>query len=385
MRHKHRPLYADITSKMPHFDNTNGHWGLWFERFFDAYPQDFDPKKDQESKKQWTDDKSTWIQQFHNKPAGGRKACQIACERQRNLCKVLNNDVDGERLPNYIRVLNVDWHFVTGMGLPHPIENGFLWHPTLGTPYLPGSSIKGLLRSWVEVWDEGSDKDAKLLRWFGSESQAAKNSDKDNQTGNLIFFDAIPSEPPSLKVDIMTPHMGKWYESDSETTNYAEDSEAIPADWHDPNPIQFLVADQPVFQFAIAQRPNSLCQIELKDVMDALQEALEWLGAGAKTAVGYGYGSLTSYKPPAPSDKPQHPKLKEIFKIIDESSPAPIKNAEVWGGKKLAELWGKIQDQSEKASALKEIEAYWQYKEWWEKPPNSKKRQTKKIYTGEVE
>ena len=38
--------------------------------------------------------------------------------------------------------------FVTGLGRSHPVENGFAWRPTLGTPYLPGSSVKGMARAW---------------------------------------------------------------------------------------------------------------------------------------------------------------------------------------------------------------------------------------------
>jgi len=40
--------------------------------------------------------------------------------------------------------------FVTGMGLDHPIENGFAFLDPYGLPYLPGSSIKGVLRRAAE-------------------------------------------------------------------------------------------------------------------------------------------------------------------------------------------------------------------------------------------
>ena len=40
-------------------------------------------------------------------------------------------------------VFESDSRFVTGLGRSHPVENGFAWHSTLGTPYLPGSSVKG--------------------------------------------------------------------------------------------------------------------------------------------------------------------------------------------------------------------------------------------------
>lgn len=277
-----RPLYKKAM-EIKECDQ-EGHWGLWFERFFDAYPEDYNPHRDKESEKNWAKAKSDWIANFHdkdeNKIRGDKEACKTACARQRDLCE--------EQLKGKVRTFSADWHFVTGMGLPHPMENGFLWHPTLGTPYLPGSTVKGILRSWIEAWSDNKDK-ARLHPWFGSEDKNPEKCEQETQTGSLIFFDALPTSPPTLKADIMTPHRGKWYEAGNDITNYQKQSECIPADWHDPTPIHFLVAHKPNFQFAIAPRPGSPCQVDIVEVMDTLQEALEWIGAGAKTAVGYGW------------------------------------------------------------------------------------------------
>lgn len=44
---------------------------------------------------------------------------------------------------------------VTGMGLPHPKENGFAWMRPYGIPYIPGSSVKGMLLGWLKSgWAE---------------------------------------------------------------------------------------------------------------------------------------------------------------------------------------------------------------------------------------
>lgn len=40
--------------------------------------------------------------------------------------------------------------FVTGMGLEHPLENGFSFLHPYGLPYLPGSSVKGVVRRAAE-------------------------------------------------------------------------------------------------------------------------------------------------------------------------------------------------------------------------------------------
>ena len=70
---------------------------------------------------------------------------------------------------------------------------------------------------------------------------------------------------------------------------------AAPADWHNPEPVPFLVVKQGTdFNFMVAPRTtgntetDAVILAELPRVMAELKNALEWLGAGAKTAVGYG-------------------------------------------------------------------------------------------------
>ena len=183
-------------------------------------------------------------------------------------------------------------NFVTGLGREHPVENGFAWHHTLGTPYLPGSSVKGMVRAWAEVWqkwsnkpeDEMSDeekaeverfKKAELKRIFGSES----NDDKAFQVGSVIFLDALPTTSVQLKADIMTPHYTDYYEGKSP-----------PADWLSPTPIPFLVVEAGAsFVFGILPRRNDeKNRDDCSRVQAWLKDALCWTGAGAKTAVGYG-------------------------------------------------------------------------------------------------
>ncbi|MDQ7005478.1 MAG: type III-B CRISPR module RAMP protein Cmr6 [Ghiorsea sp.] len=130
-----------------------------------------------------------------------------------------------------------------------------------------------MVRAWCEVW-KGFDQ-TQLNAWFG-------NSD---QSGSLIFFDAIPIHPVQLKADIMTPHYNQWYAKGDEAS--INDGSNVPADWHDPIPVPFLTVDKgQSFQFGIAKRPGF--EGDISDVLIDLQEALQWLGAGAKTAAGYG-------------------------------------------------------------------------------------------------
>ncbi|MCD6460476.1 type III-B CRISPR module RAMP protein Cmr6 [bacterium] len=269
-----RPLYK--ANHAPDKFTAEGNAGLWFERFFSAYEQCFKGKNKKETK-EWMDKLKVTV--------GNEELLRKHASYQLKMI----DDLDGK-----LCTVNCSWHFVTGMGNPHPVENGFTWHPTLGVPYLPGSAVKGLLRSWIEQWDEKDDKKRKekLLRWFGSDHKNPKQrTNKEDHTGELIFFDALPIEKPRLSVDIMTPHMGKWYEKGGDIKCVEKESEAIPADWHDPVPVPYLVTDKATFLFSIALRAckkTVVDALDLDEVMQALKNALEWLGAGAKTAVGYG-------------------------------------------------------------------------------------------------
>jgi CRISPR-associated protein Cmr6 len=169
--------------------------------------------------------------------------------------------------------------FLTGSGLPHPSENGFLWHPTLGLPYLPGSAVKGITRAAIERYYEGDDKESLLLRWFGSETKDANSF----SSGNFIFYDALPLKSPKLAIEIMTPHMSDWYAKGDEATS----SKRQPGDWHTPIPISYLTANNIELLFAIQPRHPKYSD-ELHLVFEALDHALAYIGAGAKTAIGFG-------------------------------------------------------------------------------------------------
>ena len=270
------PLYkdADATHRR---DNPNA--GLLFERFFDQFENDASGiLKREPPNGESTQGKNFWLQKF--KKAGNTDALQSAACRQMDLVNQLN----GKH-----KFFNTQWHFVTGTGYPHPVENGLLWHRTYGVPYLSGAAVKGLVRAWVEQWAEfDSDEERKkcLLSWFGSESKQSKT----NQAGDIIFFDALPVREVHLVTDIMTPHCGKWYSEGGKITDVATEPERVPADWHDPIPIPFLVVDKATsYFFSVAPRNAQAAErVGMNCVICCLTNALEWLGAGAKTATGYG-------------------------------------------------------------------------------------------------
>jgi CRISPR-associated protein Cmr6 len=262
------PLYEKARAELPVL-GTEGHRGLWFERFFNQYDPTWEVL-DQ--------GRGAWIKKVVDIGKCGNEA---ALKRHALSLVQRLGFLGGE-----YRGFATDWHFATGLGNPHPVENGFLWHPTLGVPYLPGAAVKGLVRAYVEQWDDSLDGEARKQRlrdWFGTEAKG----DVPEQAGELIFFDALPFGPVTLAQDVMTPHYGKWYEQGGEIKRPDQEPEKVPADWHDPVPVPFLVVKSAKFVFGIAPRRKEF-QGEVKPALDALQEALGWLGAGAKTAVGYG-------------------------------------------------------------------------------------------------
>ena len=179
--------------------------------------------------------------------------------------------------------------FMTGTGMEHPLENGFSFLNPYGLPYLPGAGVKGVLRRAAEELAQGiCDEDAggwnpeAIDQLFGREPLSG-DGDALRNRGALRFWDVFP-EPASnrLCVEIMTPHYGDYYQG-----------KTAPHDSGQPNPILFLtVPPGSHFEFFVqcdpATLPESLRNSWQTLLEAAFQQALDWLGFGAKTAVGYG-------------------------------------------------------------------------------------------------
>jgi CRISPR-associated protein Cmr6 len=211
--------------------------------------------------------------------------------------------------------------FTTGLGNEHPLENGFAFLNPYGLPYLPGSGVKGVLRQAARElasgqWGDGQgwgdeepysiqiDRDTTIRLslldvLFGCETASG---DKDHVRGALSFWDVIPQiAGDHLMVEIMTPHQSHYYQQKpaAGSTN--------PHDSGQPTPISFLTVPpgssftfHAVGDLAHLKRltsnkspgaPDLLAEGETHWKMllaAAFQHAFQWLGFGAKTAVGYG-------------------------------------------------------------------------------------------------
>jgi len=191
-----------------------------------------------------------------------------------------------------------EWRFVTGLGGHSVYETGITLHHIYGVPYIPASSIKGVLRSWIIFKQFGSnsynEEDLK-----GAEKRALQDKSfcdlfgcitdsvyKEARQGLVTFFDAFPTEAPTIEPDIMNPHYPSWY-----------GGSGTPVDTDSPNPIFFLTVKNTPFQFILGTKAHDkekYWNLENKEfwgktLKNWLADALSEHGIGAKTAVGYGY------------------------------------------------------------------------------------------------
>lgn len=198
---------------------------------------------------------------------------------------------------------------VIGLGLPHPTETALLLDRLTGCPYVPGSSVKGVLRAAARLVaageltaGEGGEGDrtfwsGNLDRLFGPELGGEATPAK----GELRVYDAFPATWPKLELDVLTPHYAEYYSDDGATKP--------PADWLDPNPVSFLTVQAgTAFTFWLGHARPAGGASDLAAAVRLLDAALEWLGLGGKTSSGYGV--FASGAPAGP-------------KSVDPSAPEP--------------------------------------------------------------
>jgi CRISPR/Cas system CMR subunit Cmr6 (Cas7 group RAMP superfamily) len=190
-----------------------------------------------------------------------------------------------------------EWRLAVGHGnKANAYETGLALHGTYGWPVIPGSALKGLAAAWAASEWSGADA-GDLLRVFGGPrpgtplspggptSSGGASPGLRARQGTVRFLDAIPDgEPVTVLADVLTPHVKPYYDSLAAGASVP----VPPAEYHNPVPVTFLTVRG---GYAV-----DLYGPDEKDVALAaewLMKAGEELGAGAKTAAGYGYLALT--------------------------------------------------------------------------------------------
>ncbi|MFK5953732.1 MAG: type III-B CRISPR module RAMP protein Cmr6 [Desulfobacterium sp.] len=219
-----------------------------------------------------------------------------------------------------------------GLGNSHPIENGFVFDRACGTPYLPGPAIKGICRAWARICNQ--EELVNRLMGLGDDTKADIGSNESSM-GELIFLDGYPTKWPELEVDVICNHHPLFYRSPGDKRRYNGNPDNGPSamDIESPIPI-FHLALKEGCPFSIRILPNLKIagaayrhNSNLKRITGILVEALEYLGIGARTAVGYGTMSIDSVPPipPDPIDGNPNKSNNRWVKIIIEDTN--LKNA----------------------------------------------------------
>lgn len=216
---------------------------------------------------------------------------------------------------------------LVGHGNAAPTEIGLTLHPTWGTPYIPGSALKGLCAHYVETV-YGADPAWRGVTWDGNRVAAPAGAlyremfgspDVDGYKGQMlqgavVFHDALcrysslggPKVAGGrrftqlLQPDVLTPHQSTYYR--------AQGVGAWPNDYDDPIPVNFLsVAPHVPFLFAVSG-PEGWVDWAFRWLDEALTE---W-GVGGKTVAGYGrFFALDETEPgKAQAEAPAPPSAK---------------------------------------------------------------------------
>jgi len=172
-----------------------------------------------------------------------------------------------------------------------PLEIGVAWHPYLNLPYVPSTTIKGALKSYLETCEDSQ-------RICGYEKKELANIlfGTTDQRGHLLFTDALPvgcrekegkdDRPSLVEPDIVTPH-------------YSEIEGVIDEVQAKPKPLVFpTIARGTKLKLVVALRDVKNAQCLASELPNLISKAFE-LGLGAKTRLGYGVLKVLNASRPA--------------------------------------------------------------------------------------
>lgn len=253
--------------------------GHRFGLYFDGWKDDFSVPKDGKT--------TMFIKVANSLPIHTRAALKALCQRQSTLAASLGAAV-------FTHPARLTAPLATGLGNEHPLENGFAFLNPHGLPYLAGSGVKGVIRRAAEElasgeWGEAAGWNQSTIDiLFGVETESG-DTNATRTRGALMFWDLFfqpaSDKAPLLAVEIMTPHHSGYLQGNG-TPNANEQ----------PNPIPFLAIATSCECTLYVQCNPALIPAEADALRQnwqalltaAVEHAGEWMGFGAKTAVGYG-------------------------------------------------------------------------------------------------
>lgn len=197
-----------------------------------------------------------------------------------------------------------------GTGTPHNLKgnagaiyNGFSLDPVSGMPFIPGSSLKGMLRSCFPDEENNvkySDKRREYIKSILADKCLVEYDDiealrKNIFENNDVFLGAFPKikndSEALLDTDIITPHTPDWYSDYNPLKRYAN-----------PIPVTILKV-RPGVEFIFSFILHDMTDEDGKVIVSAenkrvlFENLLSDFGIGAKTDVGFGKLSIPETKP----------------------------------------------------------------------------------------
>lgn len=161
-------------------------------------------------------------------------------------------------------------------------KTGFTFDYISGLPYIPGSSIKGILRDAMRKYQEdvieylkedleSDDKIADLVKELFGDAQEDEGYSYTNTSKRDVFLDAVIIEGDNdkyiIKDDYITPH----------------------SEFKDPVPIHILALRPDVkIMFYFIIRKDKIGGLDSSKRFNLYKDLLLDLGVGARTNIGYG-------------------------------------------------------------------------------------------------
>ncbi|BBB93483.1 type III-B CRISPR module RAMP protein Cmr6 [Methylomusa anaerophila] len=178
---------------------------------------------------------------------------------------------------------------IHGLGGAHVRENSLTIHPVYGFLYIPGSSLKGVVRRWfIEAFLGGKEShwDEKTEPWRQAATLGRLVFGTQASVGAVQFFDIFLIEGLQVKPDILTPHFSGYY---------AGKGTQAPEDTLNPVPNQFYIIQVQTADIVFTLRDTpaaAAMNLSADDLIglltDWVRTALQELGLGGKTSSGYG-------------------------------------------------------------------------------------------------
>lgn len=279
------------------------HAGLVFDRYLRIWTGALDAP---EKSEQHRDALKAFVTQYNQRGRSDEHAA---------LLKQGHARLDDLAGPAGSRVFRTTFRLTTGLGQQHPLENGFVFDPVIGVPFLPGSSVKGLLRAHMRA--TGADP-GKMRALLGNEPPGRALEPEQSQAGSLVVLPALPASWPALAVDVINCHHPAYYGG----------ARPQPVDWENPVPVYFLAVDAGMdFVFRFCLRPalqgDPGHRDDVAEALQSLEDALDLLGIGAKTAVGYGVMRPANGRPAAPRGAVTKAETRATDEPRPERRPAP--------------------------------------------------------------